>query len=710
MRVSRHVATSSALGLALTCAALTPAAAQSQTPAATAAPAQLPTISVQGAQQPESRDYKVDRSASPKNTEPLLDTPQSITIVPKEVMEERGATTLRDVLRTVPGVTIAAGEGGGPQGDNLKIRGFAANNDLFIDGMRDPGQYNRDPFNLEQVEVSKGASATSSGRGATGGTVNLVTKTPQKQALTAGSLTFGSDRTRRATADFNQPLDALGLANSALRLNVMGHTQNVEGRDAIKYERWGIAPSFAFGLGTPTRGTISYFHLEEDNVPDYGLPVLNSTAIPATVRRENFYGFQSLSTERVTTDIGTFKLEHDFNDKISARNQLRLQRTARLATVVPPRSANVAADTVSLTPTGRDTELLSLANQTDVTLKFATGPVGHTVVTGIELARESYDNQPYSYTAVTGRLSVYDWGTRYTGARSLGAKTETVARTIAVYAMDTAKIGEQWEVVGGIRYDRFDAETKIPSTRTELERTDNLVSWRGALVYKPVQNVSLYGSVASSYNPSAESLALNANNTLTAPEKNLTYEVGAKWDVFKETLSLNAAIFRVEKTDARETLPGGTVQVLSGVRRVDGFEVGVAGHLTDKWQIFGGYTFQNSEIVDSSTASNKGNAIASTPRHTVNLWTTYELPWNLKIGGGVTWVADRYYSDANLGKIPDYTVFDAMVSYELRPGIDLQINANNLTDKFYIERVHTGGGHALPGAGRTVLFSTNFKF
>jgi catecholate siderophore receptor len=712
MRVSRPIATSpalgAALGLALSCTALQPASAQTATPSA--GEQQLPAIAVEGAK-PQG-DYKADRASSPKLTEPLLDTPQSITVIPREVMDDRGATTLRDVLRTVPGITLSAGEGGGPQGDNLKIRGFAANNDLFIDGMRDQGQYSRDNFNLEQVEVIKGASATASGRGSTGGAVNLVTKTAGKEAITAGSVTVGTDRTKRLTADVNRSLTDYGV-DAAVRLNVMGHASGVAGRDVVENNRWGFAPSVTFGLSGPTKLTLSYMHLVEDNTPDYGIPVLSGTSLP-NVRRENYYGFQALNAENTRTDIGTARLEHEFNDVVSVRDTLRASQTKRYANVSVPRNASTLTNTMTRTPTARDTTLKSLDNQTDVTFKFSTGGLKHSLVTGVELAAESYDNQPYSFTAATTSLSDPNPFALYSGTRSPGAKSETKSSTVALYVMDTVKIGEQWEIAGGLRYDRFHTDTKIAATATAAalnpNRTDNLLSWRGAIVYKPVPNASVYVSASTAYNPSAEGLALTAANGTTPPEKNLTYEVGAKWDVLGDALSLTGAVFRTEKTDARETLPGGTVQVLNGLRRVDGFELGVAGHLSSKWQVFGGYTYQTSEIVKTFTAANKGNALASTPKHTVSLWSTYELPWNLKVGGGVQYVADRYWSDANLGKIPNYAVFDAMAAYALRPGVELQVNLYNLTDKFYIERVHAGGGHAVPGAGRTALFTTNVKF
>ena len=704
MRVSRHVVNSSALGLALSCASLLPAAAQTATPEAT----QLPAISVEG-QGEQDGGYNPARSALPKLSQPLLDTPQTVTIVPQAVMRDQNVTTLRDVLRNVPGISIAAGEGGA-QGDNIRIRGFAANNDIFLDGMRDTAQYSRDPFNLEQVEVIKGASSSTIGRGTTGGALNQVSKAPRLQGFVEGSVTIGTDQTKRATADINQPLTGIGIDGAALRLNMMVHDSNVAGRDVTENKRWGFAPSIAFGLGTPTRVTLSYQHVKQENIPDYGVPLLNGR--PVSVRRENWYGFDSLNTEETTSDIGTVLLEHDLNDQITLRNQFRYARSTRDAIYTPPRSPDPITNTVRRNPSGRDAEGELLTNQTDATVKFQTGGIGHTLVTGVEFAREKYDQQALSFSgAPLDNLATPNPGTPFTGTRGLGTRNKTEADTIGVYVTDTVELSEQFEITGGLRWDRFQAETDsraADGTLSNFKRTDSMWSGRAALVYKPVPYGSVYVSYGTSFNPSAEGLSLNTN--VTAPEKNITYEIGTKWDVLGERLSLNAALFRIDKTNARTpgVLPGDPPRVLEGEQRVDGFELGVSGTITDNWQIFGGYTYLHSEILESNTAAEVGKKLANTPAHSFSLWSTYDLPWNVRIGGGTQYMSSRYVNDTNTGKVPGYWLFDAMASYQVTEAVAVQLHVTHITDKKYYDGLYAG--HVIPGPGRTVLLSTNFRF
>ncbi|HYG78975.1 MAG TPA: TonB-dependent receptor plug domain-containing protein, partial [Pyrinomonadaceae bacterium] len=280
----------------------------------------------------EVRD-EAGRVSSPKYTEPLRDIPQTITVIPRDLIEEQGATTLRDVLRNVPGLTMTAGEGGTPAGDNLTLRGFSARNDLFVDGVRDISPQSRDPFNVEQVEVIKGPSSTISGRGSTGGIINLVSKSPSLARLYSGTLSFGTDETKRATADINLPLSD----SAAFRLNLLAHDSGVAGRDVVENERWGVAPSLTLGLGTPTRYTFSFYKLKQNNISDYGIPwvpATNNVLVayrnrPAPVPRDTFYGLKNRDFEKLNADIFTFRFEHNFNDNFSLRNQLRYGRSTR---------------------------------------------------------------------------------------------------------------------------------------------------------------------------------------------------------------------------------------------------------------------------------------------------------------------------------------------------------------------------------------------
>ncbi len=683
--------------------------APAQTAPSQAALVQLPRISVEGLQQrpADSQDYKTDRPSSLKLTEPLVDTPQTIIVIPKAVMEDQGATSIKDALRYVPGITAMAGEGGGPQGDNFRIRGFAANTDIFIDGMRDIAQYGRDSFALESLEVVKGPSSTYSGRGSTGGSINQVTKAPTLERFYAGTAGLGLDNYMRATVDVNTPLSGLGMDAAAFRLNAVVHDSDVASRDVVDNKRKGIAPSLALGLGKPTRLTLNYFHLDEDNIPDYGLPTINGRVAP--VSRSNFYGFAGLNTEETTSDVGTAVLEHDVNDNLMLGTRLRYGENSRYAIVSPPRNASLATNSLTHNPTGRDAKYNLLINQTDATARFATGWASHTLVAGVEFARDEFNNQPITFAgAATDNLTNPNPYTQFTGTRTLGNRTETEATTVAVYTSDTIKFGPQWEVVLGARWDQFDATTRTPATSTTLSRVDEMPSWRTAVVYKPTTNSSVYAGYGTSFNPSAEALAVSAGST--DPEESRSFEVGTKWDVMQNRLSLTAALFRTEKTNARTTDPIGNITVLQGEQRVDGIELGATGSITDRWKVFGGYTFQTSEIVRSLVAGETGKEIPNTPHHNIAMWSTYELPLGFTVGGGIQYISDRFTNNANTGLVDSYWLFDLMASYRVTQNIELQLNVYNLTDEFYIERLHSGGAHAVPGAGRTAILSSSFKF
>jgi len=691
-----------ALGLVLACPALE-AFAQSS------APVQLPPVSVEGQRPIGERSYQPQQSSSPKYTEPLLDTPQTITIVPEALIKDQGATTLREALRYVPGVSMVAGEGGGPQGDALRIRGFVANTDIYVDGMRDIAQYSRDPFNIEQIEVVKGPSSAYSGRGSTGGSVNLVTKTPRLGAFYGGDVTGGTDETRRVTVDVNQPI-AIGIPGTAFRINAMMHDSEFAGRDVIENERWGLAPSLALGLGTPTRFNVAYQHFESEGIPDYGLPTINGRVAP--VRKENFYGFRSLNTEETDNDSITAEIEHDLTSWLTIRDQVRYQRDLRFSIVSPPRNPNIAANTVTRNPTGRDNETTFAINQLDGTAKFQTGFVEHTLVAGVEISRERVENTPITFAnAPIDRLFNPNPDAAFTGTRTRGALTESEGDNFAIYAFDTLKFGPQWEFVGGLRYDDYDFDTTNQATGVTISQNTSEPSWRAALIYKPIPNASVYVSYGNSFNPSAEALGLTAATANVDPEENESYEIGVKWDVFGEKLSLTAALFRTDKTNARETDANTGVTDLFGEQRAQGLELGAAGNITDKWAVFAGYVYTDSEVLETVAAGiPDGAELPNAPKHTVTLWTTYELPWRLQVGGGFTYNSERFLNANNTTKDGSYALFDALIAYHVTDNVDIRLNILNIGDEFYIERAHAGGAHAVPGAGRTALLSTSVRF
>jgi catecholate siderophore receptor len=704
-----------------------PAAASS-----TNAPAQLPDVLVTGQQQTDS--YKPETASSPKYTEPLLNVPQTVTVIPQSVFEEQGATSLRDVLRNVPGISIQAGEGGVPAGDNLSIRGFNARTDLFIDGIRDFGGYARDPFNFEQVEVTKGPASAYAGRGSTGGSVNLVSKTPHLEPLYSGSLGLGSDEYVRATFDMNQPIKNLPIEGTSLRLNGLFHHADTPGRDIASNKRWGVAPSIAFGLGTPTRLTLSYFHLEQDNMPDYGIPFVASPNSllsafenrPSPVDFSNYYGLKARDYERVDTDIVTAAIEHDFNESISLRNVTRYGQTRRDSIITAPRYRDIdpaPEDQFGLRIRRSDWKSRDqideiLANQTDLTSKFEVAKMEHTLVTGIEYDHEKDVNHNRAATGPdspsTSLFNPNPDDPYREAIRRDGARVEARADTVALYAFDTIKLGEKWQLNGGLRWEQFNLDftsrdaSGAFTNGTPSSRTDRMLSGRGGVVFKPLPNGSLYAAYGTSFNPSAEGLSLSTDLFAVDPEESRTYEVGTKWEFLERRLILSAAVFRTEKHNARTEDPVTSVVDVTGEQRVDGFEFGVAGSITEDWKVFGGYTFLDSEILKSKDPAEVGRRLGNAPQHSFSLWTTYQFPWNIEVGAGAQYIGERNSTSSTIRTAPDYWLGDAMVAYSPTKNVTFRVNIYNLTDENYVDRV--GGGHFIPGAGRSVVVTGSFRF
>ena len=662
----------------------------------------------------EVRDDSRVVLSSTKHTEPLLDTPQTINVIPKEVMEEQGATTLRDVLKNVPGLTITAGEGGNPAGDNLTLRGFSARNDIFVDGVRDLSPQSRDPFNLEQVDVVKGPGSVYTGRGSTGGSINLLNKTPGLRRSFGGTLDFGTDHTRRATADINVPIGD----SVAFRVNLLAHHSGVAGRDVVEFERWGVAPSLTFGLGKPTRATISYYKLKQDNLSDYGIPwvpATNNVLVefrdrPAPVPRNTFYGLRNRDFEKLNSDLMTLKFEHDFNDGLSLRNQFRFSNSSRDSMATPPRFANNNSTVINREMRSWQTEDKVWNNQTDFIARFSTGKIQHALVTGIEILRENNIRRTRTAPNMLTTLLNPNPDDVFTGAITINPIVgDVTANSQALYLFDTAKFGQKWELSGGLRWDRFDADG-IATTGTPVSRVDRMLSVRGGVVFKPLPQGSLYASYGTSLNPSLEGLSYNTANTVIDPEKTYTVEAGTKWGFFDGRVLLSGAVFRVEKLNARTTgiLPGDPPQVLEGKQRVSGAELSLEGNLTKAWQVIAGYTLLDSTTVDSNIAAEIGRELVNTPRNSFNVWSTYRLPSGFHFGGGARFVGPRFGNTINTRFVDRYWTFDLMASYPISNHIDLKLNLYNLSNTFYFDRI--GGGHIVPAPGRAAMLSMGFKF
>ena len=694
------------LGVGLLVASSTPALAQ----ATNKEDVNMPGVDVRGQRAP---GYKVDESSNSKLPDSLQETPQSVTVIPLEVMREQSAFSLRDALRNVTGVSIAAGEGGGAQGDNLTLRGFSARNDIFVDGIRDFGQYSRDTFNLESVEVLKGPSAVIFGRGSTGGAINQVSKSPSLTPSRTLSLSSGYGPLVRGTVDVNQPLSD----TSALRLNLLGYYNDVVDRDEVWLSRFGFAPAYTVGLGTPTQFSAYFYYLHDDGRSDYGFPYVFNT-VP-DVPRGNNYGLANQDFERDDVYILTLRLDHAFNDAVKMRNALRLAYYHRAAAVSPPANPTappgtpLSTITVVRGHTERDEHDDNATEQTDFTFRFDTGGIKHTLVAGLEFAYEVSDVTRWGFTDIPTTNLIFPDPRRPTDmSRTTNFRGRTDAFSFGAYFVDEIAFTDWLKIMGGLRYDRFDTQFENKFLRQEFSQINSEFSPRAALIITPTPTQTYYFSYGTSFNPSAEGLALAINTTSAEPEKNESYEVGAKWDLFERRLSLATAAFQIDKTNARTTDPQLGVMINDGKQRVRGFEVSAAGTILPGWHIFTGYTYLDSEVVESldnvGGVPVKGKEIPNVARHTAALWTTWDITSQWQVGGGAVYSSSRFANNINTIEVPWYARGDITAAYRPVKSFELRANIINVSDERYTDGVHPS--HAVPGAYRTYILTGTWSF
>ncbi len=704
----------------------------------------------------EESSYQTTESANGKYTGPLRDVPQTITVVPQSVMKDQNASSMRDVLRNVSGITFQSGEGGALAGDNLLIRGFNARSDMFMDGIRDGGAYNRDAFNLEQVEVAKGPASTYSGHGSTGGSINAISKLPKLGNSYEATTGFGTDQYYRDTIDINQniPNDIPGLQGTAVRVTGMYQSNEHSDRDYVDNNRWGIAPSITTGLGTDTRVTLAYFHQAEHNLLGYGIPTVTAAAVAANpslggyvgpVHYSNFYGNADRDYEHTTTDIPTLKFEHEFDDDLKVSNTSRYARTYRDSGVSSPRF-NVAMlnpdggtfTTSALAAGNMDAEYKLkhqlnelLGNSTEVTKKFDTWEIPHTFVGTVEFYQEREETHAANGTPIQLSLNnpnAYAYYPINDNTVHYSAPSASTLDTQAFSLFDTAKLSKHWELSYGMRFDHLESHYKTDALSAfrnstngitaaapaqYFSRTDNLASWKTALAYKPVETGTIYFGYGTSFNPSIEGTTAGGGGTLSPslntlePESSESYEIGTKWDLLKQKLTLTSAIFRTEKTNQRIVDPtNSAVYTLGGQSRVQGFELGAAGNITDEWKIFGGYTYMHSAIIEGKQFV--GNRLPNTPSQSASLWTTYLLPAGFEVGTGAQFVDKRFENVNNLSTVDGYWKQDAMISYRINKNFDVQLNIMNLWGVEYIDVV--GNNQNTPGDGRSFVLSATAKF
>jgi catecholate siderophore receptor len=673
---------------------------------------ELPGVDVQGQRQ---SDYKPVQSDNYKLPDLLKDTPQSITVIPQRIIREEAVFNLRDALRNVTGISLAAGEGGGAQGDNLTLRGFSARNDIFVDGVRDFGQYSRDTFNLESVEVLKGPSSVLFGRGSTGGVINQVTKAPKLPPGYSVTGSVGTGQFYRTSIDANTPLGE----TAALRMNAMFTDTNIVDRDETHVRRWGAAPSLSIGLGTPTQLNASYYYLGDDNLPDYGFPYVFGE--PADVNRKNFYGLIARDFEKDQVHIGTFKGEQAIGDDIRLRNTLRFAYYKRnsivsnLALVGTP-APGTPLDTLRVNPAGaaREEEDTALINVTDGIFKFDTWGFKHTLVAGLELGRETSDvtRRNFQNVPTTPLLNPDPRPNLSAMTSAINFRGDTNAFSFGVFAVDEIQLLDWLKIMGGLRYDLFDADFRNAFLGQKFSRTDTAVNPRTALIIQPTTSQTYYFSYGTSFNPSAESLSLAVNNANTDPETTESYEVGAKLDLLNGAFGITTALFQINKNNARTTDPALGIMVLDGKQRVRGFELQLGGRPLPAWNILAGYTYLDSRVLEALEVTNgipvKGKRIQNVPENTFSLWTTYDITPQWQVGGGTFYVSERFANTTNTNSAPGYVRADLTAAWRPIKAFEARMNIINLADAEFFDQVHPS--HVIPGAGRTFLFTGTWSF
>lgn len=638
-------------------------------------------------------------------------TPQASTALPREQLDARAAWSLREALRSAPGVTMAAGEGG-RTGDSLNIRGFAANSDVYLDGLKDNGQYFRDTFATESVEVLRGASAVLFGRGATGGAVNVVTRKPTDTWTGSGAVTAGDFGFLRATAGAGGPVGG----PVGVRLDAMAQTGG-SFRDESRLERTGAAGAVAVKAGERTRILVQAVHTRESSNMDYGVPMYAGR--PADVPISTYYGFKDDSFQEYAATVGTLAIEHRFTDHVALSNTTRSAGYYRRYRTEILGAVNYATDQVAVTQALRDNRQTNLINQTELKADGRIHGREARLVAGVELARESYAFRSRNSGAIAP-IDVFDPDQPDTtgSARAdeldgtLNSRTSTATRSLAVYALASVEVLPHLQAVAGGRFDRFLADyTSGPTTTpavARFSRDDSVVSPRGGLVWTPMPSVSVYASYSTAFNPSAETFSLSTATADLAPEETRNLEAGVKTGLLDGALSLGLAVFRLEKLNARTTDPANsTLQVLAGRQRTDGIEAEATGHLGRRWTVQGGLALFDARVTRSNTTATtwdgltvevEGKRPVNTPSSSGSLWLTCDLGGGLSAASGFYATAKRYADQANSVVLPGYVRFDANVAYVTRladADWRAQLNVLNLFDTVHYE---TGSARsAYPG-------------
>lgn len=656
----------------------------------------------------ETTNYQAPVSSSTRTPTPLRDVPQSIAVVTSSFIRDNAMQNMADVVRYVPGITMAQGEG---HRDAPVIRGNATTADFYVNGVRDDVQYFRDLYNVERVEAVKGANALTFGRGGGGGVINRVTKEAQFFPIREISLQGGTFGNRRLASDFGASL------TDKLAFRVNGMYENTDSfRHDVNLERYGIAPTLTYKVGDRTQLRAGYEHFNDDRTVDRGIP--SFAGRPVNVHRSTFFGNVRESYAAAGVNLGSVTLEHQMGG-MNLRNATMIGDYDKFYQNVFPGAVNATANAVSISGYNNGTVRRNYFNQTDVSGVVSTGGIRHTLLMGTEVGRQRSDNfRQTGYfnggnaTSVNVPLLLprtdapVAWRQSATDADNFA--TNNIA---AVYLQDQVELSRYIQVVGGLRYDYFDIDFRNRRNGEELGRNDHMVSPRAAIVLKPAAPLSFYGSYSVSYLPSSgdQFSSLTATSQTLKPEKFTNYEVGTKWDVTR-TLALTGAVYRLDRTNTTARDPNNpAITVQTGSQRTKGLELSANGNITRKWRAVGGYSYQDAFISRATLAAALGAQVALVPNHTFSLWNNYSATSRLSMGLGVIHQAEMYTGVDNTVQLPEWTRVDAAAYYSLTEMFRLQANVENLLDRTYYATAHSNN-NIMPGFARAVRVGLVARF
>ena len=655
----------------------------------------------------------IQRTSTATRTDSLLrDVPQSVSVVTRDQMAEQAMQNMGDVVRYVPGVSMAQGEG---NRDTPIFRGNSSTSDFFVDGVRDDAQYFRDLYNVDRIEALKGPNAMIFGRGGVGGVLNRVARQANWAPTREIGLQGGSWTNRRVTADFDRPL------NDRVAARVTGLYENSESyRDDVSLERYGVNPTVAFAVGPDTTLRAGYEYFHDDRTADRGIS--SFAGRPVETDPGTFFGNPHESFSQVSVNTASAEVEHRFGGQATLRSRARFADYDKFYQNIFPGAVNAAGTMVSISGYNNGTGRQNLFVQNDLVFSRKTGSVGHTLLAGFELGHQVTDNlRTTAYFTTLGpnvttvQVPLSDPRTSLPMTFRPGATdadNHSAANVAAVYLQDQIALSSRWQAILGLRYDRFTVDFHNNRNNSDLDSEDNLVSPRVGLVYKPLEPVSVYGSYSLSYLPRAgEQLSsLSATNESLDPERFVNYELGAKWDVGTR-LSVTGAAYRLDRENVAVPDPlNPAVSVLVDAQRTKGLELGVSGSLTAGWTVLGGYAYQDGEITRSVSATAQAGArLAQLPEHTISLWNRYDLTPRIGLALGVIHRTDMFTSTDNTVVLPAFTRVDAAAYFSLGARLRAQANVENVLDEEYFASAHNNTNIS-PGSPRSLRVSLTTRF